>query len=132
MQRELINLYQTCFPEKDASAEIKALGDDFNFDILDDKSFIIFRMVSDEEMEIIDMGTLPEARGQGLATQLLNSTIEDLKDIDIQTVYLEVAENNADALKLYQNCGFVKYNTRKGYYSVKGKKIDAILMKKSI
>lgn len=132
MLHELINIYKQCFPQKDAEAEIKALGDDFSFDILDDKCFIIFKIVSEEEAEIIDVGTIPEERQKGLATLILNETLKDLEDIGVDTIYLEVAEDNLAAINLYESCGFKQYNTRKGYYNVNGKRIDALLMKKSI
>lgn len=132
MLHELINIYKQCFPEKDAAAEIKALGDDFSFDILDDKCFIIFKIVSEEEAEVIDIGTIPEHRQQGLATLILNETLKDLEDIGVDTIYLDVAEDNLAAINLYESCGFKQYNTRKGYYNVNGKRIDALLMKKSI
>lgn len=132
MLHELVNIYKQCFPEKNAAAEIKALGEDFSFDILDDKCFIIFKIVSEEEAEIIDIGTLPEHRQQGLATLILNETLKDLQDIGVNTIYLEVAEDNLAAINLYEGCGFKQYNIRNGYYNVNGKRIDALLMKKTV
>ncbi len=130
---ELLNIYSQCFPHRDAAAEIKALGDNFNFNIDEEGgSFIIFRITSLEEAEIIDIGTLPDARRKGAATRLIEDTLLSLADISIDTVYLEVAEDNKAALQLYDKCGFKPYNRRKAYYKGPNGRIDAILMKKNI
>ena len=126
---KLIELYQACFPLKDAKKELQALGNDFKFEIESDESFIIYKIVSGTEAEIIDMGTSPGFRNKGHAAKLLRKTIAKLKKLKFKIIYLEVAANNIPAIKLYQNCGFKKYNVRKDYYQINGEKIDAILMR---
>lgn len=132
MQHELTELYQQCFPHRNAADELKALGEKFEYEILDAATFIIYIVVAEDEAEIIDIGTKPDMRGKGLATKILNKTITKLKGKGIRTLFLEVAEDNKTAIELYTNAGFEKYNIRKGYYNIGGNRLDAILMKKSI
>lgn len=51
-------------------------------------------------------GTLPEYRGQGLATQIFNHSIPWLKKAGIKLYLLEVLQHNEGAVKLYQKLGF--------------------------
>ena len=133
MKTQLLkDLYQKCFPHRDAEKEISALGGNFKFDILDERSFIIYNIVSVDEAEIIDIGTHPDFRGKGLAQKIIDKTMANLISLGVKTVYLEVAENNTNAIDLYTRTGFEKYNIRKQYYNVNGVKIDAILMKTRI
>jgi len=132
MQHELTEIYQKCFPERQAEKELEALGKNFEYQILDKTTFIIYMVISPDEAEIIDIGTMPAMRGQGKATGLLKDTIENLSKKKIRTIYLEVAENNHTAIKLYEKCGFERYNIRKGYYKTATNRLNALLYKKSI
>lgn len=129
---QLTELYQQCFPDKNAEAEIQSIASDFKFEILDSSAFIIYNVISEDEAEIFDLGTIPEKRQTGLAQKLIENTIAKLKSNKIRILYLEVSENNISAMALYNKCGFEKYNIRKDYYKSGDKRINAILMKKSI
>ncbi len=128
--KELIKIYQQCFPDKNAEAQVKALGENFEYKIKNG-SFIIYMTVSPDEVEIIDIGTSPELRRQSGATNLLQEVFLLLQQKDIKNIYLEVAENNTPALALYIKNGFEKYSLRKNYYNIDGKGVNAVLMKKS-
>jgi len=138
MMKELITLYKECFPQKDAQTEIKALGENFEFDI-SGQSFVIY-IVTEDEAEIIDIGTAPGARKKGSAEKLLLNLFNTLKNKNISKIFLEVAEDNIPAISLYKKCGFEEYNRRKAYYPqknttgdiVKNTRIDAILMRKPL
>ena len=130
---QLTELYQQCFPEKNAEAELQSFtNSDFKFEILDDAAFIIYNIVSPDEAEIFDIGTIPAMRKTGLANKLIDKTIVKLKEQNITTLYLEVAEDNPNAIALYNKCGFVKFNIRKDYYKRANGRVNALLMKKSI
>lgn len=77
------------------------------------------------EAEIINIGTLQEYRGAGIASNLLQFA---LNNIQADVVFLEVSTTNEPAIKLYKKCGFVEYSIRKNYYG----HTDAILMKKQM
>jgi ribosomal protein S18 acetylase RimI-like enzyme len=151
----LINLYQLCFPSKNAESEIKSLGNNFDYTVLSicfpdsptaknisnfsdfnnelAVSFVIYRIISNDEAEIIDIGTIPSERKQGYAKKILNNIFNLLKNNDkIETLYLEVAEDNLVAINLYKKLGFEHYSTRKNYYLQGNKRLNAILMKKTL
>ncbi len=130
---ELTKLYQQCFPEKNAAEELGSFKNSgFKYETMDSSAFIIYNIVSPDEAEIFDIGTIPEKRKTGLAQKLIERTITSLRSQNIKTLYLEVAVTNQPAIALYNKCGFEKYNIRKDYYNTGVIRVDAILMKKSI
>ena len=62
---------------------------------------------------------------QGVANALLKYLVDNYQ-VNNQTITLEVAVNNAKALKLYQKFNFYEVNRRKGYYNG----VDAIIMRR--
>lgn len=58
----------------------------------------------------------PEYRDQGLARQLLEKSLFELKNEKFQHFFLEVEEENHAAQKLYQNCGFKVIHRKKDFY----------------
>ena len=56
-------------------------------------------------------------RGQGLGRILLEDLIQTAQaHPDVARIFLEVRPANIAALKLYENCGFVRSGVRKRYY----------------
>ncbi len=60
--------------------------------------------------DITALGVIPEYRGRGLGRSLLMWAVAYLADQGHQRIALEVATDNANALGLYQSCGFVVTN----------------------
>jgi len=54
----------------------------------------------------LGIGVLPEYRGQGIGPQLLRSVIDAAFASGITRVELEVREDNAEAIRLYEAFGF--------------------------
>jgi ribosomal-protein-alanine N-acetyltransferase len=69
------------------------------------------------ESELGDLAVDPEWRGQGIGSQLLESSIELASDRGARTLYLEVRESNEAARALYTQRGFQVVGRRSGYYS---------------
>ncbi len=46
-------------------------------------------------------------------------------------IYLEVAKNNTEAVSFYKKMNFKIFNSRKNYYLIENKKIEALLMSKN-
>lgn len=68
-------------------------------------------------VEIRRLGTLPEYRHRGIAKTLVRYAIQQMQQWpQIESLLLEVSENNEAALALYQGLGFHQYNKRKAYY----------------
>lgn len=50
---------------------------------------------------------VPDARGRGVSTLLLNSMIDDCKKLGMQSIELEVADSNERAIRFYKKRGFI-------------------------
>ncbi|MEK8131892.1 GNAT family N-acetyltransferase [Paenibacillus filicis] len=67
---------------------------------------------------IYGLGVLPEYRGKGYGRATLLEAIDKLKEANAGDIMLQVAVENAHALRLYQSCGFVETSTM-DYYELK-------------
>ena len=76
---------------------------------------IVLQTASDEG-EILALAVEAEERRQGVASHLLKAAIELCQERRIASLYLEVAESNAPALRLYEKTGFKTAGRRAGYY----------------
>lgn len=128
MLNELANLHQKCFPHKpwtaDDFADLKKSGCEI---IASQNGFIVWRAVADEA-ELITIGVAPDARRTGIGAAMIGIMEGELKKSGIKSVFLEVAENNIPARKLYEQNGYVQIGIRPKYYDG----IDAIMMRKDI
>ena len=94
--------------------------------------FVLSRMVL-PEAEIITIAVLPKARGAGLAKTLLRHHLGRLAALGVRSVFLEVAEDNRAALRLYEAFGFAQVGHRQGYYArAGGTAATAIVMRRDI
>jgi len=78
--------------------------------------------VTQDECELYHVGVAQKFRGLNIANRLLSYSSNILKERGVKKIFLEVRQNNKIAIKLYENYGFKRYNTRKNYY---GNEIDA-------
>lgn len=128
MLDSLANLHKKCFPHKpwsaDDFADLKKSGCEI---IASQNGFIVWRAVADEA-ELISIGVSPDARRTGIAAAMIGIMEGELKKNGIKSVFLEVAENNAPARKLYEQNGYVQIGVRPKYYDG----VDAIMMKKDL
>ena len=77
--------------------------------------YVNIRVLGDEA-ELMRICILPEYRGQGLSTGLLESGMEDMIRCGAKEATLEVRAGNLPAVRLYEAHGFVLEGFRKGYY----------------
>lgn len=96
---------------------------------MNEKGMLLCSHVADE-MEILTFGIIPKYRRQGLGKQLLNQMFEYAKENKINEIFLDVAEDNIPAIKLYEKMGFEFTYRRKGYYQ--NGKTDALIYTKQI
>lgn len=68
------------------------------------------------EAEILTIGVIPEARGQGRGAQLLSACIKAARKADCERLFLEVSEINMPAVRLYESAGFTETGRRARYY----------------
>ena len=128
MLNELENLHRLCFPSKPWTAadfaDLKKSGCDI---IASQNGFIVYRGVLDEA-ELITIGVHPNARRGGIAAAMMHIMDQDLTKRGVHKIFLEVAENNHPARRLYEQNGYVRVGVRPGYYDG----TDAILMEKEL
>ena len=69
------------------------------------------------EGHLMTLAVHVDFRRRGIATELMNSVLEELKGKGCTLLYLEVRVSNLDAIKFYEHFGFKIASFRKKYYS---------------
>ena len=83
-----------------------------------------------DEADITNIVVRKDMRNKKIATKLLSELLKTLEPMEkIETITLEVNENNIPAITLYENFGFDKVGLRKNYYD---NHENAIIMTKKI
>ncbi len=77
--------------------------------------FILAR-VGGGEAEILTIGVDPAARGRQIGRRLLETAASAAVAAGADALFLEVAEDNAAALRLYERFGFYLVGMRPAYY----------------
>ena len=80
-----------------------------------------------ESVDIIDIVVEPTYRRKGIATKLLNHLINNNEDVD--SIFLEVRDDNKDAIEFYLVNKFKVINKREAYYK---DSVDALIMKRDV
>jgi ribosomal-protein-alanine N-acetyltransferase len=109
----------------DAAATLEAIGPEA-------VGMALFRAVAGEA-ELLAIGVLPEARGQGAGRALLGLTMADAARDGARAMFLEVAVDNGPACALYRRTGFAEVGRRTGYYRrLDGPPVDALVLRRSL
>ena len=93
--------------------------------------FIIVR-AAPGQAEILTLAIDPAARRQGLARQILDITETELADQGVDTLFLEVAEDNAPAIAFYKAAGFEPIGRRPAYYRREKGRVAALTYRKRL
>ncbi len=94
--------------------------------------FVLSRLAADEA-EILTIAVDSAHQGRGVGRALLSGNLRQAANAGAKAMFLEVAEDNAPALALYERFGFVKVGQRSGYYRrADGTRATAIVMRKSL
>lgn len=129
MLKKVSELHKKCFPEKPwAESDFEQLQKSGCEIIASENGFIVWRAAADEA-EIITIGVNPDHRRAGIAAAMLKIMENELKKSAVKKIFLEVAEDNRPARRLYENNGYVQIATRPKYYDGK---TAAIIMEKII
>lgn len=97
------------------------------FAITEKNGFALGRAIADEA-ELLTIATHPEHRGEGLARANLERFHTAARARGATSAFLEVAEDNAAAIRLYRTAGYTQAGRRNGYYQRGNEKVDALLM----
>ena len=82
--------------------------------------------------KIWGMYVIPEERGQGIASTLVDTVLSAAEDLDIELVQLSVGTQNKDSYSLYLRKGFTVYGTELRAMKVADEYVDEYLMVKFI
>lgn len=135
----LAALSEACFDEsrwnRKAVAEVLAMPGALGVMILVDKApagFLLARVAADE-CEILSLGVQPSYRRRGLARRLLREALVQAASNGGRMVFLEVAEDNDSAWKLYESEGFEQVGRRPEYYDRPcGAAIAALIFRRAL
>ena len=95
-------------------------------------SFILgdlFNIEKISEYEILIIYVCKDFRKKGLGTKLLNKIEEN--NTSLKKIYLEVSKNNSEGISFYAKMNFIGMHTRKNYFFINNKYIDALSMVKN-
>ena len=91
--------------------------------------FALARIVADE-CELLSLGVESEYRTNGAGSLLLSAAMDRASSERARWFYLEVAENNDVALRLYKAHGLARVGYRPNYYdNADGTKTNALTMR---
>lgn len=85
-----------------------------------------------DEGEILQLWIKKELQQQGYGTVLIQHTIDLCKKSHLVDIFLEVRNDNINAISLYEKLGFVNVGIRKDYYNIDGWTFDAITMQNKL
>ena len=93
--------------------------------LLSNKQIVGFLQFSwnETDCDIISIGVVKKLQKKNFGKKL----VEYLKSLNFKNIYVEVSENNKNALMFYQRLNFIKIGLRKNYYIKQG--CNAILLK---
>ena len=90
---------------------------------------IIYSAVCDSA-DLLRVAVDAGSRRRGIGFKLMEAMIDDCKDRNVQSIFLEVRESNAAAIAMYEQFGFIKISTRKKYYDSPVE--DGLVMQKQL
>jgi len=93
------------------------------------QGFILSHLVP-PEAEILSIALAGPVRGKGYSRILLEHHLGRLAFAGGGCSHLEVAADNAPALRLYRRAGYVEVGRRKGYYAGAQGAADALVMRR--
>ena len=94
-------------------------------------SFILgdlFNIEKISEYEILLIYVSKNFRKKGIGTELLNKI--EKNNTRLKKIYLEVSKNNSEGILFYTKMKFIGMHTRKNYFFIKDKHIDALAIVK--
>jgi ribosomal-protein-alanine N-acetyltransferase len=92
------------------------------------EGFILWRTAAGEA-EILTLAVVPAVRRRGLARALLIEACKRARNDGAEAMFLEVSDQNAAAVALYDSAGFARAGLRRGYYASLSPAQDALVMR---
>lgn len=117
----LAELHKAGFPQpwsEKALAELLAMPGAFAFVVQEEGEpvgFVLARVAADEA-EIVTIAVIPDCRRSGFGGRLMDRVLDEARRRGAVRLFLEVAEDNRAARRLYENLGFAEVGRRRKYY----------------
>ncbi len=80
------------------------------------------------EAHVLNVCVQPQGRSRGGGRALMNCLLNEARDRDVATVFLEVRVSNRAAICLYESLGFNEIGRRRDYYPASQGREDAFVM----
>ena len=80
------------------------------------------------ETDVMNVAVHPDFRRRGIAAELIDALVAELKNRGSHALMLEVRASNGPAIALYEKLGFFQVGCRKNYY--RNPKEDALILRK--
>ncbi|GAA1483458.1 GNAT family N-acetyltransferase [Brachybacterium fresconis] len=87
-------------------------------------------MIAGDLADLHTIGTLRE--GLGIGRALLTWCEQQARAAGATSMLLEVREDNARARRFYTAAGYCEIDRRRGYYRIRGRGIDALVMQRTL
>ena len=130
---QVAQLEQLCFAdpwsEKSIASELTSKWSYWLVAVEDDRVVgYIGSQSSIDESDVMNVAVHPDYRRKGIAENLINHLVEELKNRGSHALLLEVRASNAPAIALYEKLGFTQVGCRKNYYH--NPREDALILRK--
>jgi len=89
-------------------------------------------MAAAGEGHLLNLTIAPLWRRHGLGRDLLDHCVARARDHRADCLFLEVRMSNVAAIGLYRGSGFADLAVRRDYYPARGRREDALIMKKDL
>lgn len=83
-----------------------------------------------DDAQVMTLGTRPDVQRRGIGRMLLDALVARARELDADSVLLEVRVDNEPAQELYRRAGFRRLALRKRYYQPEN--VDAWTMRKTL
>ncbi len=80
----------------------------------------------------IGIALIPEYRGEGIGTELLETLVDEAKQLKLRLVYMHCFETNSPALHVYEKIGFQRSGVVPGMLSHKNNYIGEVTLYKQL
>ena len=80
------------------------------------------------EAHLLNVCVNPECQGNGFGREMVQHLMQQARDLDASTMFLEVRPSNQVAYRLYEKLGFNQVGIRKNYYPAFAGREDALIL----
>ena len=132
---QVAELEKLCFSAPWSEASIAhELTTDYSFWLVAENDGTVVGYIGSQisfpEADVMNVAVRPEYRRKGLGQILVEALCTHLRNIDCESLTLEVRESNGPAIALYEKQGFQQVGLRKNYY--RDPKEDARILRKAL